>query len=585
MRHLPSDVWEEEGTVGRPKHEGRLELTWTNKDQSLLAEEDGRYEWVPPADYRVAEVRLLHDAGTVGETSSDRSRAKDNLLVRGDALNALRSLLELPEFAQEYAGKVKLAYIDPPFNTQQSFLHYDDSLEHSVWLTMMRDRLEQIRELLSEDGSVWVHLDDSEMAHCRVMMDEVFGRDKFIATVVWERRYTQSNMAVFSPSHDFILIYAKNRSRFAETRNALPRSAEQDARYSNPDNDPKGPWKAKPLQARNSYSLGRYPIITPSGRVIDGPPDGTYWRISEKKLNEEIAGGRVYWGKGGSGVPVLKTYLAEVGGVVPKTWWPHQDAGHTDMAKAEMKALFAGDEPFSTPKPEKLLNRIIHIGSDPGDIVLDCFVGSGTTAAVAQKAGRRWIAVERSRSTVDTVTVPRLLKVVEGDDSGGVTDATGWGGGGGFRVLDVGPSMFEDDQGRVVLADWATNTALSEATAAQLGFEFAPAPPFAGHRGRNRLAVIDGQVSATVVELLLSALGDGERLTVCGTGIDPEAADELRTRLPGSRVRKIPASILAEYEVENRWRPSVVPEPIGGPRTATDNGATPEAPVEDEVSG
>jgi adenine-specific DNA-methyltransferase len=160
---------------------GRLELTWTNKDQRLLASEDGSYEWVPPSDYRVAEVRLLRDAGVVGAVKSQRDRAQDNLLIQGDALNALTSLIELPEFAREYVGKVRLAYLDPPFNTQQSFLHYDDALEHSVWLTVLRDRLTQIKTLLSAEGSVWVHCDDSEQAYLKVMMDEVFGRDNFIA--------------------------------------------------------------------------------------------------------------------------------------------------------------------------------------------------------------------------------------------------------------------------------------------------------------------------------------------------------------------------------------------------------------------
>ncbi|HLT18334.1 MAG TPA: site-specific DNA-methyltransferase, partial [Thermomicrobiales bacterium] len=188
-----------------PRYEGRLELTWTNKHLRLLAHEDGRYEWLPPSDYRVAEVRLLHDAGVVGATHPDEERARDNLLIRGDALNALTSLIELPEFAREYVGKVKLAYLDPPFNTQQSFLQYDDALEHSVWLTMMRDRLTQVKTLLAPDGSVWVHCDDSEQAYLKVMMDEVFGRDNFVATVIWEKASSARNDAKqFSVDHDYV---------------------------------------------------------------------------------------------------------------------------------------------------------------------------------------------------------------------------------------------------------------------------------------------------------------------------------------------------------------------------------------------
>jgi adenine-specific DNA-methyltransferase len=213
------------------EHQGRLELTWTNKHLRLLAHEDGSYEWVSPSDYRVAEVRLLDDVTTVGDVN--RARALDNLLIRGDALNALRSLARLPEFAAEYLGKVKLAYLDPPFNTQQSFLHYDDALEHSVWLTMMRDRLIQIRELLAPGGSVWVHLDDSEIGYCRVMMDEIFGPTSFVSTVVWEGRYSRSNDAALSVSHNYMLVYARDGLGWRHVRNKLPRTPEQ-AKQSRP---------------------------------------------------------------------------------------------------------------------------------------------------------------------------------------------------------------------------------------------------------------------------------------------------------------------------------------------------------------
>jgi adenine-specific DNA-methyltransferase len=218
---------------------GKLELTWTNKHLRLLADEAGGYTWVPPADYRVAEVRLLHDVGEIGQTRAERSRAKDNLLIRGDALNVLTTLCELPEFAREYVGKVKLAYLDPPFNTKQAFDHYDDALEHSVWLTMMRDRLLQIRKLLSPDGSVWVHCDDSEQPYLKVMMDEVMGRDSFLGCVVWKRRNDTRNTAILSANHDYIIVFARDVSRVQF--NLLPRTEEMEARYSNPDNDPRDP--------------------------------------------------------------------------------------------------------------------------------------------------------------------------------------------------------------------------------------------------------------------------------------------------------------------------------------------------------
>jgi len=533
-------------------YQGRLELTWTNKQLRLLAHEDGSYEWVPPSDYRVAEVRLLDDVATVGAIG--RTRAGDNLLIRGDALNALRSLASLPEFAQEYLGKVKLAYLDPPFNTQQSFLHYDDALEHSVWLTMMRDRLLQIRDLLAREGSLWVHLDDVEQAYARVMMDEVFGRPNFVATLIWQKNFSSKNTARhFSVDHDYILVYAKDAESWEPSR--VPRTAAMDARYANPDDDPRGPWTSGDLAARNPYSVGRYPITTPSGRIIPGPPKGSYWRVSNAKLESLDADRRIWWGPDGTGVPRIKRFLSEVRqGRVPQTIWLHAEAGHTQEAKKEIKALFPGVEPFATPKPERLMRLIIDLGSRPGDVVLDCFVGSGTSAAVAHKMGRRWVAIEREASTVNDFAMPRLRKVVADGDPGGVTGVTGWAGGGGFRLLDVAPSMFESEAGLVFLQGAMTNGKLAEATAAQLGFEYDALPPFAGRKGRTRLAVIDGVVNQAVVRIIVGALGEGERVVVCGTGIDTDARPVLRELRPGSSLRKIPAALLDEYRSSRQLR-------------------------------
>lgn len=546
---------EGESNGGRPRYRGRLELTWTNKDQRLLAHEDGTYEWVPPADYRVAEVRLLHDAGIVGEVQGGPlSRGKDNLLIRGDSLNALTALSELPEFAREYAGKVKLVYIDPPFNTGQAFEHYDDALEHSVWLTMMRDRLIQAKKLLAPQGSIWVHCDDSEQAHLRVLLDEVFGADNFVASVIWKRRNDPRNTARhLSTDHDSIIVFATD-IKHLET-NALTRSQAMDSAYSNPDDDPRGPWRRGDLAARNYYSKGTYPVTTPSGRVIKGPPSGSYWRIAEEELHRLDSEGRIYWGKDGSSRPYLKRYLTDVqAGRVPSSVWHPEEVGFVRNGKEEVRAL-VGDV-FATPKPEKLMRQIVEIGSNPGDVVLDYFLGSGTTAAVAAKMDRRWIGVEWSRDVLERFTLPRLEKVIVGDDPGGISPEIDWAGGGGFRVLDVGDSMFAEDSGVVVLAEWATSKELAEATAAQLGFAFEPSGPFCGRKGRTRLAVIDGLVNEHVVELLVQGLGEGERLTVAGTAIDPAVLEGLREISPGSRVRKIPASLLLEYEREVRWQPA-----------------------------
>jgi adenine-specific DNA-methyltransferase len=532
-----------------PGYEGRLELTWTNKGKRLLAAEDGSYEWVDPSDYRVAEVRLLEGVGVIGDVG--RERAADNLLIRGDALNALRSIARLPEFAKHYLGKVKVAYLDPPFNTQQSFLHYDDNLEHSVWLTMMRDRLIQIRDLLAPEGSVWVHLDDSEVAYCRVMLDEVFGRDNFVATVIWENTDSpRMDAKLFSVRHDTILVY---RASPAFVVNQLV-ATDPGAHYDKVDDEGRR-YYIQPLRARGGQGSTRvarptlyFPLVAPDGsEVYPKLPDGTdgAWRWSRERIERESD--RIAWIAGRHGWTAwFKTYMPDVRYRPPETIWRHEDVGSTRTSAYEIKALLGGMA-FSTPKPERLMQRILHIASESGDIVLDPFLGSGTTAAVAHKMGRRWVGIERESATVDTYAIPRLTKVVEGEDPGGVTEPAGWAGGGGFRVLDVASSMFESDGGLVFLTDTMTNGRLAEATGAQLGFTFEPEPPFAGRKGRTRLAVIDGVVNEDVVRILVSALGDGERVVICGTGIDPDARSVLRDLRPGSSLRKIPAALLAEY--------------------------------------
>jgi adenine-specific DNA-methyltransferase len=495
----------------------------------------------------------------------------DNLLIHGDALNALTSLAQLPEFASQYLGKVKLAYLDPPFNTQQSFLQYDDALEHSVWLTMMRDRLLQIRDLLAPDGSVWVHCDDSEQAYLKVMLDEIWGRGCFVTTVIWEKRFSRSNDATFSVSHDYIVVYATNPGAWASVRNRLRRSMEQSKIYKNPDGDPRGPWRTVPWDAPNIRQNLSYPITTPSGKVRY-PPPGRHWSRTENQWLALVESGLAYFGKKGDGSPMFKAFLRDDPGIVPNTWWSHEECGHTAESKREIMALFPKVEPFATPKPERLMARIIEIGSDEGDVVLDPFLGSGTTAAVAHKMGRRWIGIERDSAIVESFARPRLTKVVQDDDPGGVTDLMGWTGGGGFRVLAVAPSMFEADGRVVFLADSMTNGVLAEATAAQLGFAYESDPPFSGRRGRTRLAVIDGVVNESVVRLIVGALPDQERVVVCGTGIDIDARAILRDLRPGSRLRKIPAALLDEFRLARQAQSASEPSSV-----ATDRVLTPSA--------
>jgi adenine-specific DNA-methyltransferase len=537
----PSNV--SASTAGDPQPHGRLELTWTNKDLRLLATEDGSYEWVRPSDFRVAEVHLLHEVERVGELDPS---GVDNLLIRGDALNGLTSVFELPEFRSHYAGKIQLAYLDPPFNRQVAFEHYPDALEHSVWLTMMRDRLRQIRSLLSPTGSVWVHCDDSEQAYLKVLMDEVFLRPNFVAAIIWQKRYSRDNRPAIGTVHDYILVYSPMGGDWKHVRNRIAREDKRvRAQYRNPNNDPRGRWRPIPMDAQGFRQNQMYEVVTPAG-VVHRPPKGRCWSMLEERYLELRSQGGIYFGKDGRGRPNVIRYLDEDEGLVPWTWWPSEEVGHTDEAKKEILALFPDVEPFDTPKPERLMHRIIQIATKPNEVVLDCFAGSGTTAAVAQKMGRRWITMEMLPTVLDTFALPRLRRVVVGDEPGGVTETTDWKGGGGFRVLQIGPSMFERVDGATLLADWTVGGALQEATAAQIGYAYEPNPPFCGRKGRTRLAVIDGLANGNVIGLLAERLEERENLLVYATAIDP-SAHAATAELRGARVRRIPSAILASY--------------------------------------
>lgn len=524
---------------------GRLELTWTNKHKRLLAHEDESYEWTSTSDYRVAEVRLLHDVATVGKVHPKKDRAQDNLLIRGDALHALTSLAKIPEFAREYAGKVRLVYIDPPFNTGQAFKDYDDALEHSVWLTMFRDRLLQLRRLMSDDASIWVHLDDAECHRARCVLDEVFGAENFVGTVIWQKADTVRNDArKFSVSHDYLLVYSAAQGW---TVNRLPRTEAMNDVYRNPDNDPRGAWLAGTLISPSYRASGDFEVVTPSG-VVHAVPKGTSWRVPRDTFDRLLADNRIWFGKNGDSTPQRKLFLSEAKERVVDTIWGVKEVGGNRQSKAESKKLFPDVEPFATPKPERLMERVIQVATNEGDIVLDCFAGSGTTAAVAQKMNRRWVTSEWSRENAEVYVLPRLTKVVDGTDLGGISEQTDWRGGGGFRVLEVAPSMFTVRDARIVLAPWATDEALAETVAAQAGFDYSPDDsPFCGRKGRQRLAVVDGLVNPDVAALLTSWLPEDEVLVVYGTAVDPDTREALTTLRRGSQVRKVPQTILNSY--------------------------------------
>lgn len=372
---------------------------------------------------------ILQNAGTYGDPSAE------NLVVHGDNLLALRALLPF------YRGKVKCIYIDPPYNTGSAFEHYDDNLEHSQWLSMMYPRLQLLREFLADDGTIWVSIDDDEQAYAKVLMDEVFGRGSFVSTIVWQKRTSPDMRATISDAQEYIHVYAKNKGLFKEVRNRLPLSKKQLASYKNPDNDPNGPWTSTDCTAQAGHATASqfYVLTTPAGRVIELPPS-LCWRFTEEKMMEEIKAGRIWLGKDGKGIPRKKTYLKDSAGVVPWSWWSNDEVGHSQEAKKEAVSLNP-DSVFGTPKPERLIQRILHIATNPGDLILDSFLGSGTTAAVAHKMGRRYIGIEMGEHA-KTHCIPRLQKVIDGEQ-GGISESVNWQGGGGFRFFELGEPAFD----------------------------------------------------------------------------------------------------------------------------------------------
>ncbi|MEV8367965.1 site-specific DNA-methyltransferase [Microbacterium sp. NPDC064584] len=661
------------------RHSGRLELTWTDKDKALISTGDGRYDYtfVDKYDPRAREIRLLHDVGgLVRPTPVARSAdlpepTNDNLLITGDAMHALDALRMTPEWASQYLGKIKLVYIDPPFNTGQSFDNYEDLLDHSIWLTMMRDRLRQVYPLLAIDGCIWVHLDHIESHRCRLVLDEVFGISNFVAEVAWQKSdNTRSNNTGFSTSHDTLLVYRKSEQWVP---NRMPRSAALDLKYTSPDGDSErwfdGPTTVRGDQKHHEYIHAvQHPI---TGELLY-PTRSRHWSKSRDWILEQMSQYAPYelrdiddveqraavcgldpsQMRAGVKAVMLALPLAEsaelararyargdwpeiilrsngqggigfklripTGGSVPTTWWRFQEVGSNRTAKSEIKALFPADHAFDTPKPERLLQRIIAISTEPGDVVLDCFAGSGTTAAVAHKMGRRWVTSEMRPTTVQKYTRRRLEKVVEGVDDGGITiaearvpwtDASGeeaglpegmlpedakdfltqlkrvvdfvdpdgavldskslaalraairtrpqrtrqWHGGGGFRHVEVGPSMYDIDEqsGEVFLAESAVNGNWSKAVAAQLRFTLTPEHPvFCGVRGRQRLAVVDGVADEIVVRTVAEHLATNERAVVVAKLVLPGARELLHSLSPGSRIKKAPLDLFPKGTVK-----------------------------------
>jgi len=542
----------------------KLELTWIGKDKRprlepriLLEDPEKSYH----AKHRVSDNDIF-----------------DNRLIFGDNLLALKAL------EQEFSGKVKCVFIDPPYNTGSAFTHYDDGLEHSIWLGLMRDRLEIIRRLLADDGALWITIDDNECHYLKVLCDEVFGRASFVSTFAWEKDKGRRNDTDISSAHDHVLLFVKNREIWKKIRNPLPRTDAQKARYRNPDNDHRGPW----LQGDNGTAKSGgesllYPIMLPSGRVVT-PPKGNYWRFSKENFENARKEGRVYFGANGDRMPLIKRYLSEVqDGVVPRTWWPAEEAGSNQSAKRDhLRKLLPEIEPFATPKPEELVHLALYISTNPGDLVLDSFAGSGTTGAVAHKMGRRWIMIELGEHC-HTHIIPRLKKVIDGEDQGGISKAVDWQGGGGFRYYKLAPSLIVNDRwGNPVVNPDYNAAMLAEALCKLEGFTYAPSENRWWQHGhsseRDFIYVTTQNLSAEQLQVLADEVGANsfaqngdandpaanlvripkeaqvnshlhqQSLLVCCSAFHGITAAQANQRWPNLSLKKIPKMVLARCE-------------------------------------
>lgn len=652
----------------------RLQLTWYNKDKALIPTEHGKYgySWVNPADPRYCETHFLvldeYICGNQSPKSDDNNYSEeadivpqnDNLMILGESGDVLEVLTRVPELSSKYVGNVKLIYIDPPFNTAKAFTSYEDNLEHSIWLTMMRDRLIHLKTLLRDDGVIFVHLNDIEVHRMRLLMDEIFGPSCYISEIAWEKTFKPRNDAqMISGRHDVLLCYRRSE-RFLF--NKLPRTAAMDASYKNPDNDVKGKWTSAPITAPSAKTHQGmvYAIQQPITGEYIYPSIGRCWALGQdqmlsimKEWNQnytitvlddaakraEICGvssdevrpnvgalvipnfsateGKSVYSRGqwpqiyvtskGKGGFRKKNYLCDMEVRAIEDLWFQSEVGSNDEAKKEIKNLFPGVTPFDTPKPERLLERIIQISSKPGDIVLDCFAGSGTTAAVAHKMGRRWITCELVEKNFNSFVKERLSKVVNDEDPGGISrtaafkipakdvflpegvspddaaqftsilnkvlededelkndkaikklkkltstanskETINWRGGGGFQTAHLSPACFDYDASldRVTLTENATGETLVRSIAANLGFRLLDSDNptiFDARRGNTFLKVIEGVVTNEIVDCIATNLSESKTVVIAALSIPDGVREHLRNINRGSRIVSVPDDI------------------------------------------
>lgn len=491
--------------------------------------------WIGKGDEPKLEPRILieNPEYSYGDLYSE------NMLIHGDNLLALKAL------EHDYAGKVKCIYIDPPYNTGNAFEHYDDGVEHSLWLSLMKPRLEILRTLLADNGSIWISIDDDESHYLKVLCDMVFGRRNFVSNVIWEKKYSPQNDAKWlSDSHDHILVYAKNKEIWRP--NLLPRTEDMDGRYKNPDNDARGPWKPADFSVKTYSKANDYKIVTPSGREVT-PPDSRCWVTSEKRFQELIDDNRIWFGKDGNNVPSVKKFLTEVKqGSVSKTIWFRTEVGDNQDAKKEVK-IFNSKSTFATPKPERLLERILKLATKEDDIVLDSFLGSGTTAAIAHKMGRKYIGIELGEHAI-THCYPRLQQVVDGEQ-GGISRAVNWQGGGGFKFYTLAPSLLKKDKfGHWVMSDEYNANMLGAAMAKQEGFKYSPSETQFWKQGSSSeqdfIFTTTQFITVQQLEVIAEDMQVGESLLICCKAFQPECVSKYNN----ITIKKIPQLLLNRCE-------------------------------------
>ena len=499
----------------------KLELTWVGKNN------------FPEVEPRI----LLHDKNfDYGDTNTE------NILIHGDNLLALKAL------EQNFAGKIKCVYIDPPYNTGAAFENYNDNLEHSIWLNLMAARLKILKNLLRNDGSIWISIDDDEQAYLKILCDEIFGRNNFVCNVIWEKKYTVANDAKYiSDNHDFILVYAKEKNLLQ--LNLLPRTDEMNKAYKNPDNDPRGVWKATPLHAKSGTNSNGF---TFANGIFWSPPTGTFRRYSEETMSKMFAENKIWFGKNGKSIPQVKRFLTEVQqGSKSKSIWKFDEVGNNHEAKNEVK-IFNSETVFATPKPERLIERILTLATQENDIVLDSFLGSGTTAAVAHKMNRRWIGIELEK-TCYTHCIPRLQKVIDGEQ-GGISKNVGWKGGGGYKFYELASTLIVRDKHGIEIFNPKYNAEMiAAAVAKHNGFIFAPDENIFWKQGKSRensfIYTTTNYLTGAALDEIFAEMKDFERLLICAPAFDIGLND----RYENISVKKIPQTLLkkCEYGAEN----------------------------------